>query len=393
VATPTTPDEAARLRAVTDYLDVRPKTRRDLEALCEIAAVVCSVPVADVNLVDAENLYTLAAYGDVAGVGTRDDSMCSITMATGGDVVIRDASQDARYAGNPWVDGRLGDVRFYASCLLRTPAGHTLGTLCVYDDVPRELSPHRQSMLAKVAQQAADVLELQLQTARLEETLAELERSHSRLAAFAGQVSHDLKTPLTSVIGFAELLEDLPSVATDETARDYLNRCTSSGRRMLAMIDEMLAFARIGGTLNRVDIDLDEVLPAVLADLGPAAAAVGVSWGGDPVRADAAQLRALLQNLVGNAVAYRRPETESTVLVRATARLGGVELTVIDNGTSIPPERRAEVLAPLGRLRRDLPGSGLGLAICTRIAEAHGGSLRLGETPGGGTTVTVNLPV
>jgi signal transduction histidine kinase len=384
-------DEAARLRAVADYLDVGPKTQRDLTALCEIAALVCGVPTASVELIDADTQYELACFGDEPGICTSEESMCAVTIATGGDVIIADASLDVRYADNPWVDGRLGAVRFYAASLLRSPAGHILGTLCVYHDEPRALSPHLHGVLAKVAEQAADVLELELQTTRLEQTLAELERSHAQLAAFAGQISHDLKTPLTSTIGFAELLAELPAVAADETAAAYVARCMSSGRRMLVMIDEMLAYARIGGTLNRREVDLGEVMAAVLSDLGPAAGTVEVSWAGGPVRADPAQLRALLQNLVGNAAAYRRLDVSSTVSVTVQQVDGATELTVADNGTTIPPELRSEAVTPLRRLRRDLPGSGLGLAICTRIAEAHGGSLRLAETPGGGTTVVVSL--
>jgi signal transduction histidine kinase len=71
---------------------------------------------------------------------------------------------------------------------------------------------------------------------------------------------------------------------------------------------------------------------------------------------------------------------------------GGVLLRVSDNGPGIPPESRNAVVRPLVRLRTDVPGAGLGLAVCARIAAAHGGSLHVGETPGGGTTVTVDLP-
>ena len=101
---------------------------------------------------------------------------------------------------------------------------------------------------------------------------------------------------------------------------------------------------------------------------------------------------ALVQNLVANALTYRRPDGRCSVEVRSDAGPEGVELRVIDNGPGIPPDRRAEALSPLTRLRTDLPGTGLGLATCSRIVAAHGGTLSLADSVGGGTTVSALLP-
>jgi signal transduction histidine kinase len=113
------------------------------------------------------------------------------------------------------------------------------------------------------------------------------------------------------------------------------------------------------------------------------------------VRADRVQLRALLQNLIGNAVRHgrltRRPDIE--IMVAITSR-GGWTLRVIDHGVGIPADERERVLEPFVRLhaKSDAPGTGLGLATCVQIAHAHGGTLEVGETPGGGTTVTLDVP-
>ncbi len=384
--------EAARLRVLADYLDGQPETTRHLAGLCEIAALVCDVPVATVNLIGAQVSHQLAAYGPAGGSCSRGDSMCALAIAAGEDLAVADASRDPRFATNPWVDGRLGQVRCYAASPVRTPAGHLLGSISVSDEVPRELSAHRLSVLAKVARQVEDVLELHLRGKRLERSVAELQRSHGQLAAFAGELSHDLKTPLTATIGFAELLEELPAVATDATALAFAQRCSTSSKRMLTMIDEMLAYASFGGALNRCAVPLDDVMAEVVGDLGAAAAVAEISWSGVDVVADRAQLRVLLQNLVDNAARYGRPGPRTHVEVRSIATADGVEIVVADNGTGIPANRRADVLVPLTRLRRDIPGTGLGLAICAQIASAHGGTLDIGATPGGGTTVTVRLP-
>jgi signal transduction histidine kinase len=100
----------------------------------------------------------------------------------------------------------------------------------------------------------------------------------------------------------------------------------------------------------------------------------------------------LLQNLLANSVTYRRPSTDCQVVVEALGTPVGTEIVVTDNGTGIPADRRSEVLRPLARLRNDVPGTGLGLATCARIVAAHGGTLHLGDSPDGGTTVTALLP-
>jgi signal transduction histidine kinase len=377
-------DDPQRLSAVADYVAVRPQARIGLEALCQLAALTCGLSSAAVNLIDDRSQHQVATFGIDPGVCSREDSMCAVSISGGSDVFLPDARRDTRFADNPWVDGRLGHVRRYAAALLRSPTGHVVGTLCVFDDQPGDVPADRRAALALLADQAVDVLELQLRT-------AELARSQEALAAFAGQLSHDLKTPLTATVGFAELLSERSSVAEDEVAARYAQRCLSSSQRMLATIDELLAYARIGGRLERRAVPLDDVVHAVLEDLGHLPEDVEVTWAGVEVPADPAQLRALVQNLIVNAIKYRGPG-RTTVHVTSAETPVGVELVVADNGPGIPAESRARALAPLSRLRADVPGSGLGLATCQRIVAAHGGTLTLGDTPGGGLTVTALFP-
>ncbi len=363
----------------------------DLNALCELAATLAGVPTAAVNLIDDEYQHQVASYGSEPTTCRADEAICQTTLAEGHDVVLADASADPRFAESPWVTGRLAGIRGYCSTILRTPAGHPIGTLCVYDERPRTLSSQQVRALHILARHVVDVLELRMLTRQLAHSRDEIAQSQNRLAGFAGQISHDLKAPITAIIGFTELLQDLDTVEQDGAAAAYVGRCTSAARRMLAMVEDLLAFARVGGSLTLRRHALDTLLPAVLDDLGAAGADAEVSWSGPDVLADGAQLRALVQNLVGNCLIYR---SERPCVVRVDTETDGqtTVLRVIDNGSGIPAESRADVLRPLVRLRKDVPGSGLGLAVCIRIVRAHGGTLEIGDTPGGGTTVTVRLP-
>ena len=119
----------------------------------------------------------------------------------------------------------------------------------------------------------------------------------------------------------------------------------------------------------------------VVADLSAGIDGAKIEWAGADVPGDAAHVRTLLQNLVANSLNYRRPDRLSEIFVESIATPAGVEVRVIDNGTTIPADQREQAVQPLKRLRKDVPGSGLGLATCVRIAAAHGGSLDARRDP------------
>lgn len=394
---PVDPAEQARLAALAEYgvVGMRPDDPvvGVLTGLCELAVRVTGMPHAVVSLIDDRFQHQVAAFGSEPTAGAREDALGATALAGGHDLVVVDASADSRFRDSPWVDGRLGAIRGYCGVILRNPAGLALGTLCVWDDHPQAPDAAALRALQLLARQVVDELELRLRTRELERAQARMAVSQDRLVTFARQVSHDLKAPITAILGFAELLSEMDAVAADPSATAYVERCASSGRRMRAMIDELLAFAKVGADLATSVVPLDRVMPEVLDDLGPLPADVTVRWSGPPLSGDRHQLRALLNHLVGNALNYRDPAVPTLIEVATTSVDGGVELRVTDDGPGIPADRRDDVLRPSVRLRSDVPGNGLGLAVCARIATAHGGRLRVEDGPGGvGTAIAVLFP-
>jgi len=404
-ASPVTPAdrERDRIAALREYgiparLPVQRLSDADettLAGFTELAAQVCGVRSAVLNLIDDQHQFQLAAHGCEPMTSDRADSMCELTLRHGGQLVIPDASQDPRLAANRWVTGELGRVRFYAASPLRAPGGHLVGTICVFDDEPRTLDAGQRAALQTLAIGVVDVLELRRRSDQLRQTVAELARSHRQLAAFAAQLSHNLKTPLTASLGFGELLQDLPVVRQNPTASDYVDRSVSASQRMMAAIDQLLSYASMGGVPRHELVPVPRLVEQVLAELGPVAADAEVRCDQASVVADPVQLRVLLLNLIENAVTYRNPAARCEVAVTVAPTRWGSELRVADNGPGIPAEQRPAVLRPLVRLERpdsDTGGTGLGLATCERIVAAHGGTLSITDTAGGGTTVCVRLP-
>lgn len=289
-------------------------------------------------------------------------------------------------------DDGPGAVRLQASVPLTTAAGHVLGSLCVWSPVPGKLTEDQQTTLEMIAAQAVALLELQHHARSLATSLADARRSNDLLSSFAGRVSHELLNPLSSIIGFSELGEELNSVA----AKDFATIGRTS-RRMLGRVHDMLSFARIGGDIRPELVSLASLVHDVEEDLAHSLAAVDakITVTEFLFQADPEQLRTLLQNLIQNAVAYRRADTAPRILVTAAAGLDELTINVADNGKGIPADERERVTEPLIRLHRDgdPPGSGLGLATCVRIAGAHGGRLDIGEGSDGGTIVSLRIPL
>lgn len=320
-------------------------------------------------------------------------------------VVVPDASVDERFLANPFVTGELARVKFYASAPMVSPDGTVIGRLCVFDDQPHELTGQRARVLHVLAERVVDVLELRLRSRQLERSLAELtetrdqlHRSNELLALFAGQVSHDLRSPLTAVLANSELLLDEPAVRDDPSAAELARACVSAGQRMADLIDSILAFTRVGASLDLADVDVQGVLGQVVADLAPAIDARGakVEGSGLPtVRADPNQLYAVLLNLVSNAVKFVPARTIPLVAVTAEREGPAWRITVTDNGAGIASDLRSSVFGLYARGTQadgPLDGSGIGLATARRIVEAHGGQMGIDAAADGGAAVWFTLP-
>lgn len=229
----------------------------------------------------------------------------------------------------------------------------------------------------------------------LADALEEAKDSNERLAEFTGRVSHDLRNPLTSILGYVELGATDAESGRTEDAAEYLEIVGGSARRMLSMVEELLAFASIGGSLSRSRLSLARLVKEVTDDLSPGLreAAAVVQCEDFEFDADESQMRVALQNLIQNAVAYRRPDVPPVISVTGRGAGAGAVLRVEDNGKGIGAGDRRRVVEPLVRLQRegDPAGTGLGLATCARIAAAHGGRLEISPGPSGGTAVNIYL--
>jgi signal transduction histidine kinase len=382
-------DDRQRELVLATYGVLSEPPRRELSALVDLAAQVAGVPYAAINLFSSQFQHQVATSGFAGGDSPREDSMCRLVVEAEQAIMVEDAARDDRFADNPWTTGQLAQVKYYGSHPLRTPDGLVIGTLCVFDNDTHPVTPEAGRGLSLLADRVVDVLELELASRRLGEANARLTTANDRLEHFAGQVSHDLKNPLTSV---SLSLEELELDVTDPYHLDTLARARRGVDRMNAMINDLLAFASQGAAPGDELVDLGAELDSALDDLAGRLGTRPVAVGELPVvRGDAAQLRSVLMNLVDNAAKFSDGDAE--IEVGSGVVDGRPRVLVRDRGRGVPADRREWVFAPLARLDKSVEGVGIGLATCRRIVEAHGGTIGVDERDGGGSVFWFELPV
>ncbi|HSU01011.1 MAG TPA: GAF domain-containing sensor histidine kinase [Nocardioides sp.] len=379
-----------RERVLATYDVVGGPARRELDALVELAAQVAGVPFAAVNLLSAHSQHQVATSGFEGGDSPIETSMCRLVVESGEPIMVEDAGADERFDLNPWTTGDDPEVRFYGSHPLRTPAGVVIGTLCVFDHDTHPATPETARALAQLADRVVDVLELELASRLLSDANARLSTSNERLAHFAGQVSHDLKNPLTSV---SLSLESLELDVTEADQVDTVARARRGVERMNGLIDNLLEFATQGQAPGDELVDLGAEVDLALDDLAGRVSRESVQVGELPVaRGDAVQLRSVLMNLVGNAAKFTEGGAGPEIEIAGSSLDGRNRVEVRDRGRGVPPEARERIFAPLARLDKSVEGVGIGLATCRRIIEAHGGSIGVAGREGGGSVFWFELP-
>ncbi len=233
---------------------------------------------------------------------------------------------------------------------------------------------------------------------QLEAAFAERAANEQRLRHFVSDASHELRTPLTSIGGYAELLRRNPTM-TENDVRLATRRIEEESRRMGVLVDDLLLLARLdqGRPLERTTVDLGVLVADAVSDARAADPARTVTERIETrvrVVGDDMRLRQVLSNLVRNALVHTPAGTPIEVaLLRERDK---AVLLVIDHGPGIAPDHAHRIFERFHRSdpgrSRDQGGSGLGLSIVDAVVTAHGGRIRVDETPGGGATFRIELP-
>lgn len=238
--------------------------------------------------------------------------------------------------------------------------------------------------------------EIQLRHARAEALRA------SRLKSdFIAAVSHELRTPMSAIIGYAELLQDDPSVRSNAGSASAAEAILRNGEHLLSVVSDILDDSRVEAgafSVRAAEIDLAQVAhdASDLLAIRARSRGIGLQFTADPrtpafARADPLRVRQIVLNLVGNAIKFT---DRGSVRVSVSSAGGAATVTVADDGIGMSAEQLEALFRPYTQFSgaRACEGSGLGMALSRRLARMMGGDLRVASTPGHGTTFTLSLP-
>lgn len=365
-------------RVLSEMYEVSADVDRSLDArveeLLDIGREVLGVPYGTLSRIDGED-YVFEV------VSTDDDSIqagdvvptsatnCERTAATEETLVLGDVAADA-----PELTGKTGYEEWGVSCYLGAPVmvdGDVYGTFCFYDDEPRTdgFTAWEVTLVDLMAQWVSYERTHTETRQRLQWKNAQLERQNQRLEEFVSIVSHDLRNPLTILDGWLEQAEQ-----TGDS--EHFQRCYDAVDRMETLIDELLTLAKAGEQIT----ELETVDLSTLAE---------ESWNGvetedgslaieatETIHADRSRFKQLLKNLFRNAVEHGGAD------VRVTISDTDDGFAVSDDGPGIPEDSRSEVF-DAGFSTGDT-GTGFGLKIVRQVADAHGWTLEVTDSPAGG---------
>jgi signal transduction histidine kinase len=380
------PNEAERLQALRSYGILDTATEPAFDDITRIANYVCQTPISLISLVDDNRQW----FKSEIGLGVRqtplEQSFCAHTLLERSFLEVPDATTDSRFDCNPLVTGARR-LRFYAGALLRTPDGLPLGTVCVLDDKPRELGAEQRDLLIALARQVMSQMEFRRSLLLSDR----LQRNISRLMAVAG---HDLKQPLQVMV---LAIDRTRSRLTDPRDRQRLGLALDAGTRMAEELDRLAETSALQTGLGAPKLKrfaVSEIIQSIVHNWRLHAEAKGLRLVVKPSSAqivsDPTMLRAIIGNLVGNAIKYTE---RGRVLVGCRKHGNFLSIEVLDSGSGIPAEQFGAIFDAFHQIHPASEGLGLGLSIVRRTAEALGHPIALKSDLARGSHFTVRVPL
>lgn len=381
--------EATGPAAAREVREALERGGQDLQDLVDLLRDQTGVAMATITVLDAGTFCFTTVAGAELFETEHDQAVCRWSMAHDRVFSIEDLSVDPRTASLPFVDGRLGNLRFYASAPLHAPDGDLVGRLCLFGTEPRTLTTLEARLLQVLARDVSAIIALRLVDADRDG----IATSREALVDFARLV-HELRTPLLTLRGSLQMVTDALDLDVETLAGRMLAMAHRSSARLQELVDAVLRLASHQAP-EVATVDLDALVSGVLEGMAETVASAGARVVVDPlgvVRGDPAQLAVVVQNLVGNACKFTRPGVRPLVHVRAVDRPGARRVEVLDNGPGVPDEHVESVFGLFQRYSRT-DGYGIGLSTVAVVVRGHGGTVGVGPNPDGpGSCFWFELP-
>jgi len=387
-----TEDEESRLKSLDSYEILDSLAQKDFDDITRLASEICNTPISLISFVDEGRQWFKSRHGLETTETPREYAFCAHAILNPSEIlVVPDATKDERFMHNPLTTGHPRVV-FYTGVPLVNEEGHALGTLCVIDNQPKELAESQLIALKALANQVMAQLELRRKVKELNILTLELKKSNQYLERFALMASHDIKSPLTSIMLTGQLLKSKYQANLDEKGNRMLDIINSSANRLLDFLNQMLEYSKSYKTLSQkkdevcVNQLIEEVLK--LVDI-PESFRIETPQKLLYIKTSAIALEQILVNLLNNAVRYN-DKPEGLIRMEFEEKPGFYQFRISDNGIGIEAKNFNKIFEPMVTLnskdRYNKTGSGIGLSTVKNLVGSLGGEIEVESVLNEGTT-------
>lgn len=361
----------------------------DFDEITMLASQICDTPIALVSLVDDRRQWFKSHHGLAVRETPKDIAFCSHAIHTPDKpFVVFDSRLDVRFHDNPLVVGEP-HVIFYAGMPLVTPEGNALGTLCVIDKEPKDISDRQLAALKALSHQVMCQLELRRKNAQLKLTYDELNSNFYDIEQFASVAAHDLRSPLHNITTLVDHIFDEYSSDFSDDLSMFLGHIKTSSLQLSRLVDAILEYSRSTQVItNRKEaFELKDVVNSVIQLLKPPAnVTIKSPEYPVPLLSSRIAIKQILLNLVNNAIKYNN-KPGAVIEIGFDEDADNYYFRVADNGPGIPERDLQHIFNLFQTVKSNREsGTGIGLSIVRRLIKKLQGDISVESTVGQGTT-------
>ncbi len=393
---PKFPDnEKERIAELKKYNLLDTLSENDFDNITSLIAVICEVPVSLITLLDTDRNFFKSHFGLDFNQSPRNISFCGHAILQDEELfIVEDATKDERFKNNPLIYDN--NAIFYAGVPLINPKGFKLGTLCIFDEKPRQLTEIQIVTLKALAKQVVNLFELRKKNNLLTDFQKELQQRNERLVNFAHVVSHDLKSPLANITSLTRMLREENFETLSKDSELYLNYIEESSFTLKNYINGILKFYKADELLEaqKQDVELKKLFEEIDEILITEDIIFEYPQKGVLTNVNKAALTQIFLNLIDNSLKYNLNE-KRLVSVKYIDDPDFHKFSIKDNGMGIDLGVQEEIFnlfKTTGIKDRDgKEGTGIGLATVKSLVSKLGGSISLESEPEKGSTFTFTV--
>jgi len=383
-------NETLRLQKLRDYQILDTHSEDTFDKIALLASQIFNTPSAYVTFVDTNRVYFKASIGSFQETEVaREDSLCSLAILDDKNTVFNDTHTLPSLMESPYVSN-IGGIRFYAGAPLKSPEGYSMGTVCVVDSIPREVTEEQLEMLRTLADIVMNKLESRLRYNNIIKSQNDL----------MGIALHEIKNPVASI----SLANDILRIDGTKIPKmtDMIKRCVVTIQAKLADLLKLSEDEETDQKLSIEEADLNEMLHRLvtnfelLANKKNQIVELTIDDSLPKINIDKTKISDVLHNLMSNAIKYSY--SNSTIKIIAKKIDDFVEIEFKDQGQGLNDEDAERLFKKFAKLSSKPTGressNGLGLSICKSLVELHNGQI-FAKSPGKelGTSFFISLPI